>query len=77
MNSKETREKMKPLCICSTCPTYVECVEEVAFCLAESGKSNCIKDKNGCLCGGCPVQKQMGFEHHYYCILGPEKDQSK
>jgi hypothetical protein len=76
MNSKETRKKMLPLCQCPHCPTYVDCKEEVAFCLADGGKSKCIKIQNGCLCGGCPVEQQMRFEHMYYCVLGSEKEQS-
>ena len=77
MNIKETREKMLELCICPQCPSFVDCKEEITFCLAESGKSKCIKDRKGCVCGGCPVEKQMGFNHGYYCVLGAEKDQIK
>lgn len=77
MSSKETRKKMEPLCVCPQCPSYVDCNESVVFCLAEKGKSKCIKEQKGCLCGGCMVEKQMKFEHIYYCVLGPEKEQAE
>lgn len=76
MNSEELREKMERLCVCQQCPSYVDCHEEVTFCLAESGRSKCIKDRKGCLCGGCAVAKQMKFDHGYYCVFGSEKDQA-
>ena len=69
MDKKEAIE----LCICKVCPTYIECTEEIAFCL--STKSKCIKEEKGCLCPGCPVHEKMEFKNVYYCIHGNEKDQ--
>ena len=63
------------LCMCKVCPTYIECKEEIAFCLSTTGKSKCIKVEKGCLCPGCPVHEKMGFKHVYYCTQGNEKDQ--
>ncbi len=76
MNLKETRQKMEELCVCRQCPSFIDCKEEIAFCLAETGKSKCIKNENGCICGGCPVEKKLGFLHGYYCVRGPEEGQS-
>lgn len=76
MDLKEIRQEMEKLCVCPQCPSFVGCKERIAFCLSESGKSNCIKKEKGCMCGGCPVEKKMGFKHIYYCTRGSEKDQS-
>ena len=63
------------LCLCAMCPSYVDCNEEIAFCLAVSGKSTCITEEQGCLCPGCPVLDEEGFSHVYYCTRGSENDQ--
>ena len=70
----DKKEAVK-LCICMACPTYIECKEEIAFCLLITGKSKCIKVEKGCLCPSCPVHEKMGFKHIYYCTLGNEKAQ--
>ncbi|CAG0984935.1 hypothetical protein METP1_01975 [Methanosarcinales archaeon] len=64
------------LCRCRICQSYIECKEEIAFCLSTTGTSKCIKEEKGCLCPGCPVQEKMGFKHVYYCIRANVKDQS-
>jgi hypothetical protein len=71
MDKKEAIE----LCMCRMCPSYVDCGEEIAFCLTASGKSTCIKMEKGCLCPGCPVLDREGFEHVYYCTRGSETEQ--
>lgn len=63
------------LCICSMCPSYVDCSEEIAYCLAPHGRSACIDEEKGCLCPGCTVLEQEGLQHVYYCIRGSETDQ--
>jgi hypothetical protein len=63
------------LCICKMCPSFLECNEEIGFCLAASGKSACITEEKGCLCPGCPVLDEEGFQHAYYCTHGSEPDQ--
>jgi hypothetical protein len=63
------------LCICRICPSFVDCKEEVAFCLGSIGKSSCIAEEQGCLCPGCPVLESEGFSHVYYCTRGTETDQ--
>jgi hypothetical protein len=57
------------------CPSFIDCKEEISFCMAIPGKSRCILMEAGCLCPGCPVQEQEGFQHVYYCIRGNEKEQ--
>ena len=63
------------LCICKMCPTWNDCKEEIAYCLAATGKSTCIVDELGCLCPGCIVLEKEGLQHVYYCIRGTESDQ--
>jgi hypothetical protein len=63
------------LCICTMCPSYIACEEEIAYCLAVSGKSTCIREEQGCLCPGCPVREEEGFSHVYFCIRGSETEQ--
>jgi Protein of unknown function (DUF2769) len=69
------RKEATGLCMCTMCPSFVDCGEEIAFCLAKSGKSVCIREENGCLCPGCPVLEEEGFQHVYFCIRGTEADQ--
>ncbi|HEX3002556.1 MAG TPA: DUF2769 domain-containing protein [Methanoregula sp.] len=69
------RNEGRNICICRMCPSYRDCHEEIAWCLAPSGKSGCITEEQGCLCPGCPVLEKEGFTHVYYCIRGSEADQ--
>ena len=64
------------LCICRMCPSFVDCNEEIAFCLADTTKSVCIKEEKGCLCPGCPVQEEENFQHVFYCTRGSQTEQS-
>jgi hypothetical protein len=70
VNKKEAEDA----CICSDCPTYVDCHEPLAFCMWDAGKSKCIKEENGCICPDCPVQTDMHFGHEFYCTRGSEKE---
>lgn len=78
--SAEEIEKKKAmvleLCICSTCPSWVECGEKGGFCFHTIGKSSCIKEEKGCICGGCPVFEKMSLANIYFCTKGSEKEQS-
>jgi hypothetical protein len=69
------RNEAVRLCLCRICPSFVDCKEEISFCMAVNNKSRCITKEKGCLCPGCPVQDQEGFSHVYYCIRGSEKEQ--
>lgn len=70
------QEQAAKICICRSCPTYINCGEKLAFCLSESGKSKCIKSEVSCVCPDCPVQKELGFKKIYYCTRGREKIQT-
>ncbi len=65
------RAEAEKACICAMCPSYFDCGEALAFCLA--GKSKCIRNEVGCICPGCPVQGAMGFDDFFYCTRGPAK----
>lgn len=71
------RKKATGLCLCRMCPSFVDCKEGIAYCLADQGTSSCIKAEQGCLCPGCPVQEAENFQHVYYCIRGSEHGQSR
>jgi hypothetical protein len=70
-------------CICGSCPSYLDCSKkakgkkELGFCFETVGKSKCIKDQKGCICGACPVKQQRGFKNFYFCIKGSEDQQNK
>lgn len=68
------RDEAERICICSVCPTYVDCGEKLAFCMPEAGKSKCITSEVGCVCPGCPVQVELNYQHEYYCTRGSEKE---
>jgi hypothetical protein len=80
MSSREEwimdRKKAIGLCNCGMCPSFVDCKEEIAYCLAEKGTSGCINFEQGCLCPGCPVQAEENFQHVFYCTRGSETGQS-
>jgi hypothetical protein len=69
------RNEAVRLCMCRMCPSFVDCKEEISFCMAVNSRSRCITKESGCLCPGCPVQDREGFSHVYYCIRGSEKEQ--
>ena len=79
MPEEEMMAKMeanKKICkeYCGNCPSYKDTGEtELMFC--STGKSEIIKDEKGCLCGGCPVQKNMCLRWQYYCTRGSGKEQ--
>lgn len=77
MSTGEEKKRSEGICICRQCPTFVDCKEEIAFCLSGSDKSKCIKEQKGCICGGCPLAQQMGFERMYYCVHGSDRARSK
>jgi len=73
-NKVPDEKKLREMCICPRCPTFVECGAK-AFCLDSSQKSKCIKTPKGCLCPSCPVESLMGYRHAFYCLRGNEKTQ--
>jgi len=62
------------ICICAKCPSYVEC-KDIAFCVKR--KSKCIKQERGCICGGCPVHKELKLKNGYYCTRDNEEKQNE
>jgi len=72
----EERKKMVlGMCICKSCPTYVECGEAGGYCFPLIGKSGCIKEEKQCTCGKCPVYSKMDLKNMFYCTRGSEKEQ--
>ncbi|HDS63563.1 MAG TPA: DUF2769 domain-containing protein [Methanofollis liminatans] len=76
LSMEEKKQMVLSMCICKTCPSWKECGEAGGFCFPLIGKSRCIDEEKGCICGGCPVYTEMGLSHIYYCLLGSEKEQS-
>lgn len=67
-------DKNAERCLCPGCPTHNDCMksnEERIFC--SRGNTRCDLEKNGCLCGTCPVWKEYGLNDFYYCEIGPAK----
>lgn len=58
-------------CLCTGCPTYNDCMKEKMeglFCARD--KTDCDFDKQGCLCGECPVAGDYQLSGMYYCETG-------
>jgi len=71
---KAKTDMMRSICNCVGCPSYKGTGETaLLFCLVD--KSTKIKKEKGCICGGCPVTKEMKLTHTYYCTRGTEKEQ--
>ena len=69
-------EELNKICICVKCPTYIGTGEnKLTFCAI--GKSTIIKKEKGCICPGCPVQKNMALRWNYYCTRGSGKEQAR
>ncbi len=60
---------------CGECPSYTG-TGETALLFCANGKSEKIKEEKGCLCGGCPVQKNMALRWNYYCTKGSGREQA-
>lgn len=79
MNQNEMEEKKEmvlSMCICPSCPSWVECDEDGGFCFVTIGKSECISEEKGCVCGQCPVTEELGLTHEFYCTRGSDEAQS-
>jgi glucose/arabinose dehydrogenase len=58
-------------CICPNCPSYDKCMigkMEKLYCAI--GKSECIIEKKGCICGECPVASEHKISGFYFCEKG-------
>lgn len=72
---KKKLSKVKEMCICKNCPSYVSDETEVGFCHPLIGKSKVITDEKGCICPTCPVYKNMELKNGYYCTRKSEMEQ--
>jgi hypothetical protein len=72
---EQKKEMVMSMCICPSCPSWVECGEKGGYCFPTIGRSDCINEESGCICGGCPVTEEMGLTNVYYCTRGSEKEQ--
>ncbi|MCK4350881.1 MAG: DUF2769 domain-containing protein [Candidatus Krumholzibacteria bacterium] len=43
---------------------------QILFCARD--KSECEIEKNGCLCGACPLASEFRLDKMYYCTTGSE-----
>jgi len=74
-NSLINMEKKK-ICICRTCPSYDQCMDEkteALFCIL--GKSSCQVNIVECKCLECPAHNNFEMRHGTYCMDGSEGDQ--
>ncbi|MBE0429322.1 MAG: DUF2769 domain-containing protein [Thermoleophilia bacterium] len=72
MKVPDTKENLEK-CICMGCPTHNDCMKERMqglFC--SRGKSDCELDKQGCICGECPVKSEYMLAGMYFCVNGAE-----
>jgi hypothetical protein len=79
MNPQEMEEKKKMvlgICVCKGCPSFMDCGEDIGYCFPTIGKSRCITEEKGCICGGCPVYAKLELKNAYYCTRGSEKEQA-
>lgn len=79
---QEKKKMVMQMCICKECPSYKDCASEggateLGFCFPTVGKSACISEEKGCICGGCPVTEKMGLKNVYFCTKGSEMEQNK
>ncbi len=74
MPKVEKNEDNLEKCSCPKgCPSYNDCTKdknEALYCAGEVGKSQCEFQKNGCICGPCPVHTENNLSSMYYCING-------
>jgi hypothetical protein len=73
---EEKKRMVLSMCICAGCPSWIDCAEHGGYCFPTIGKSTCITEEKGCICGRCPVTEKMGLRHGYYCTRGSDQEQS-
>ena len=70
MKVLDTKENLIK-CICMNCPTHNDCMKskmQGLFCARE--KSNCEFERQGCICGECPLSSEYSLSGMYYCESG-------
>lgn len=75
--NKKYADEVLGMCICMTCPSWVNCGERGGYCLSTIGKSVCIEEEKGCSCRTCQAFKKAGLNHTSFCTRGPENEQLK
>ena len=55
------RKKGIRLCICGMCPSFVDCKEEIAYCLAETGNERLHQGGTGMSLPGMPCTGRGEF----------------
>ncbi|MEE9505817.1 MAG: DUF2769 domain-containing protein [Thermoplasmata archaeon] len=73
---EQRKNMVLQMCVCPSCPSWVECGEKGGYCFPTIGKSGCITEEKGCTCPGCPATAKMGLKHIYFCTKGSEMEQS-
>lgn len=71
---KKKLPMVQKMCVCKGCQSYVKDETVVGFCHPLVGKSKKITQEKGCICGSCPVYKQMKMKFGYYCTRGTEME---
>jgi hypothetical protein len=72
-------EENRAMCVCESCPSYTQCMEEhgeLLYC-SEGKSRDCKVELMGCICPSCPVMLSMGLTKAYYCMRGSEVEQRK
>ena len=71
MSKVEDNQENFDICMeyCKPCLTYSDIEGEGLFCAR--GKSKSPRDKKGCNCGACFIQRKFECNGIYYCITGP------
>ncbi|WFN33443.1 DUF2769 domain-containing protein [Methanogenium sp. S4BF] len=72
-----TLDEVLGMCICMTCPSWVNCGEKGGYCVDAIGKSACIHEEKGCVCRNCQAFKNAGLKHISFCTKGSADEQSK
>ena len=72
---KEMEQKVIGMCICRSCPTYVQEADPIGYCFPTIGKNVRITEEDQCICPACPVFAQQSLTKIFFCTRGSEKEQ--
>lgn len=67
MDVPKTEENMQK-CTCMSCSSYNPCMKEKMqglFC--STGKTDCDFERQGCVCGDCPVHSEYSLSGSFFC----------
>ncbi|AKB24994.1 hypothetical protein MSMTP_1525 [Methanosarcina sp. MTP4] len=62
---KKREEMVISMCICPSCPSWVECGEKGGYCFETISKRGGISEENGCICLGFPVANKLRLDYMY------------